>query len=305
MDEDILTKPGITLQKLRILIAVANEGKFSKAGDKLGITQPAVSLQVKELEIFLGASIFERISTGVKPTELGQQLIIYARQILSLTLDLENSARQYSNLELGSLNVGASSTPGDYILPMIIKDFHSSYPGINITLSITNTETVINQLIERKIDIGVGGKENTLPEIQSFELDKDDIIIVSPPKLAEAFAGKNLQDIANLALVFREKGSATRTVAEDYLKQKGIALKNILELGSNEAVKSAVKYGAGSAMLSRHAVKEDLDAGHLCKIEHDDWDCSRNLYVYQIAKSITTPAHSKFINSLEGWNKNR
>ena len=304
MDKHILTKPGITLQKLRILIAVANEGKFSQAGDKLGITQPAVSLQVKELEKFLGASIFQRIPTGVKPTELGQQLIIYARQILSLTIDLENSARQYSNLKHGSLNVGASSTPGDYILPMIIKDFRSNYPGINITLSITNTETVINQLIERRIDIGIGGKENTLPEIHSFELDKDDIIIVSPPKLGEVFVGKNLQDIADAGLVFREKGSATRTVAEEYLKKKGIVLNNILELGSNEAVKSAVKYGAGSAMLSRHAVKEELESRHLFKIEHENWNCSRSLYVYQIAKSTTTPAHSKFIKSLKGWSKN-
>ena len=180
----------------------------------MGITQPAVSLQMKEFENFLGAPLFERISTGVKPTELGERLILYAKQILSLTQDLEDSARQYSDIRIGSLKVGASSTPGDYILPMIINDFRTDYPGINITLSITNTETVINQLLEREIDVGVGGKESYLTEIKSFQLDNDDIIIVSSPKLSNLFNGKTLQDISNSGLVFREKGSATRMVAE-------------------------------------------------------------------------------------------
>ena len=301
MDQHILTKRGITLQKLRIFLAVANERKFSKAGDQLGITQPAVSLQMKEFENFLGAPLFERIATGVRPTELGERLILYAKQILSLAQDLEDSARQYSDIRIGSLKVGASSTPGDYILPMIINDFRTDYPGINITLSITNTETVINQLLEREIDVGVGGKESYLTEIKSFQLDNDDIIIVSSPKLANLFNGKTLQDIANSGLVFREKGSATRMVAEEYLSRQGILLNNILELGSNEAVKSAVKYGAGAAMLSRHSVKEELEANHLIQISHSDWNCSRSLYVYQISKSTPTPAHSKFIATLNSW----
>ena len=110
-----------------------------------------------------------------------------------------------------------------------------------------------------------------------------------------------LQEIANNGLVFREKGSATRTVAEDYLNRQGILLNNILELGSNEAVKSAVKHGAGAAMLSRHSVKEELEANHLIQVKHVDWKCSRNLYVYQIAKATTTPAHSRFIDSLTVW----
>ena len=103
MDHHILTKRGITLQKLRIFLAVANEGKFSNAGDQLGITQPAVSLQMKEFENFLGSPLIERIATGVRPTELGERLILYAKQILSLTQDLEDSARQYSDIKGGSL----------------------------------------------------------------------------------------------------------------------------------------------------------------------------------------------------------
>ena len=177
MRDNNVDPPMITLQRLRVLKTVASEGRFSKAADILGITQPAVSLQIRQLESYCEGAIFERTGSGLILTELGSIVLRYADQILGLSDELEDATRQFTKVEKGSIKIGASSTPGDYIVPGLIGKFNDLYPKIDVSLHISNSETVMTMLNSREIDIGVGGVETADPALCSFPFEKDEIVI--------------------------------------------------------------------------------------------------------------------------------
>ena len=183
----------LSLQRLRIFYTAAKSGRFAKAAEILGITQPAVSLQIRQLENHLGGKVFERTGTGIVLTELGEMAIQYTEQVLNLIKDLEDKSRQFTNIEFGSVKIGASSTPGNYILPTVIANFVELYPGIDVSLEISNTEKVVSQILSRRIDIGVGGRETTDNQLCSFAIDKDEIIIIASPKKANSLRNLDLQ----------------------------------------------------------------------------------------------------------------
>lgn len=289
----------LSLQRLRIFYTAAKSGRFAKAAEILGITQPAVSLQIRQLENHLGGKVFERTGTGIVLTELGEMAIQYTEQVLNLIKDLEDKSRQFTNIEFGSVKIGASSTPGNYILPTVIANFVELYPGIDVSLEISNTEKVVSQILSRRIDIGVGGRETTDNQLCSFAIDKDEIIIIASPKKANSLRNLDLQEVLSSMIVTREKGSATRAVAETYAGALNLTFGRKIELGSNEAVKSAVRNGVGVAMLSKHAVLTELTSGQLARIELEEWQCYRDLFVYYRCDGVYTPAQMKFIESLQ------
>ena len=302
MRDNNVDPPMITLQRLRVLKTVANEGRFSKAADILGITQPAVSLQIRQLESYCEGVIFERTGSGLILTELGSIVLRYADQILGLSDELEDATRQFTRVEKGSIKIGASSTPGDYIVPGLIGKFNDLYPKIDVSLHISNSETVMTMLNSREIDIGVGGVETADPALCSFPFEKDEIVIVCNPKQESNLNELNLAELVNMPMVTREKGSATRTVAEAKITEKRLEIGPLMELGSNEAVKSAVKNGSGLAMLSKHSITSDVEAGKLSVLNNKEWQCYRDLYVYFRCDKVFTPAQQKFIDLLREQN---
>lgn len=294
------SSPGsLSLQRLRIFYAAAKTRRFAKAAEILEITQPAVSLQIRQLEDHLGGKVFERTGRGLVLTELGDMAIQYTEQVLNLIQDLEETSRQFTNIEFGSVKIGASSTPGNYILPSVIANFIELYPEIDVSLEISNTETVVSQILSRRIDIGVGGQETTDSHLCSFPIDKDEIIIISSPQKADSLKNIGLQNVLGSIVVTREKGSATRAVAETYASELNLTFGKLIELGSNEAVKSAVRNGVGVAMLSKHTVLAELASEQLAHVELDEWQCFRDLFVYYRCDGVYTPAQMKFIESLQ------
>ena len=302
MRDNNVDPPMITLQRLRVLKTVANEGRFSKAADILGITQPAVSLQIRQLESYCEGAIFERTGSGLILTELGSIVLRYADQILGLSDELEDATRQFTKVEKGSIKIGASSTPGDYIVPGVIGKFNDLYPKIDVSLHISNSDTVMSMLNSREIDIGVGGVETTNTALCSFPFEKDEIVIVCNPKQESDLNELNLTELVNMPMVTREKGSATRTVAEAKITEKRLEIGPLMELGSNEAVKSAVKNGSGLAMLSKHSITSDVEAGKLSVLNNKEWQCYRDLYVYFRCDKVFTPAQQKFVDLLREQN---
>ena len=302
MRDNNVDPPMISLQRLRVLKTVSNEGRFSKAADVLGITQPAVSLQIRQLESYCEGPIFERTGSGLILTELGSIVLRYADQILGLSDELEDATRQFTKVEKGSIKIGASSTPGDYIVPGLIGKFNDLYPKIDVSLHISNSDTVISMLNSREIDIGVGGVETTHSALCSFPFEKDEIVIVCNPKQESSLNELNLAQLVSMPMVTREKGSATRTVAEAKITEKGLKIGPLMQLGSNEAVKSAVKNGSGLAMLSKHSITSDVEAGKLSVLSNKDWQCYRDLYVYFRCDKVFTPAQQKFIDLLRAQN---
>ena len=265
-----------TLDQLKILQAIANQGTFKKAADKLYISQPAVSLQVQNLERQLNTPLFYRNKRKARLTETGQLLLKYCDRILNLCEETCRALDELHTLQSGGLIIGASQTTGTYLMPRLIGIFRNKYPQINIELQVHSTRKVSWGVANGNIDLAVvGGKvpqelKNTL-DISSYAEDELDLILpLSHPFSSLEFIQK--EDLYRLRFIVLNTQSTIRNVIDSTLTQHGIDstyLKIEMELNSIEAIKNAVHSGLGGAFVSVSAISKELELGmlHWAKIE--------------------------------------
>jgi len=265
-----------TLDQLKILQAIANQGTFKKAADKLYISQPAVSLQVQNLERQLNTPLFYRNKRKARLTETGQLLLKYCDRILNLCEETCRALDELHTLQSGGLIIGASQTTGTYLMPRLIGIFRNKYPQINIELQVHSTRKVSWGVANGNIDLAVvGGKvpqelKNTL-DISSYAEDELALILpLSHPFSSLEFIQK--EDLYRLRFIVLNTQSTIRNVIDSTLTQHGIDstyLKIEMELNSIEAIKNAVHSGLGGAFVSVSAISKELELGmlHWAKIE--------------------------------------
>ncbi len=186
---------------LAIFLAVAETGNLTRAAERLHISQPAVSKQLRELEKSLGMALFHRLSKGVRLTEGGEVLLDYARQIFALEHEAERALNELRHLERGHLSIGASTTIGVYLLPEICAQFRAAFPGIEVNLEIANTQEIQKRLLNNELDLGLTEGFITSPEIQAEILGEDEIIAIAAPQ-NEFLKAKNLSIVQLLARRF-------------------------------------------------------------------------------------------------------
>jgi len=265
-----------TLDQLRILHAIANEGSFKKAAEKLYISQPAVSLQVQNLERQLNAPIFYRDKRKARLTETGQLLIKYCDRILSLCEETCRALDELHTLQSGGLIIGASQTTGTYLMPRLIGIFRTKYPQITIELQVHSTRKISWGIANGSIDLAVVGGEipqelqNTLEVISYAEDELALILPLSHPFSSREFIQK--EDLYRLNFIALNTQSTIRNVIENTLIQHGIDssyFKIEMELNSIEAIKNAVNSGLGAAFVSVSAITKELELGmfHWAKID--------------------------------------
>ena len=272
----------LNFHQLFIFHAVASQGGFSRAAELLDITQPAVSIQVQELEKSMGVTLFHRRPRRLRLTEVGETVYAYAQQIFSLSDKLLETVEETQDLKVGHLTLGASTTPGEYVLPLAVGRFRQEYPGIQTELVIANTRSIIQRLLNREIDLGMVGER---PEEHSGELEMvhyldDEIVMVTAPNHALALASSGPvtpQQVVDAGLIVREQGSATREAAERHLQGLGVDAKVVLVLGSNQAVKQAAVAGGGVGVISRMGVAAEVKAEMLVVLDVEGWNCRRPL----------------------------
>jgi DNA-binding transcriptional LysR family regulator len=292
----------LNFHQLYIFYAVASYHSFSRAAEALDITQPAVSIQIQELEKALGASLFHRRSRGLRVTEIGETVYSYAQQIFSLSNKLLETVQEMHGLQTGRLILGASTTPGEFVLPLAIGQFRRAYPGIQVEMSIANTQSVVQRILSREIDLGMVGDH---PQPHSDELEiidylVDEIVLVADPTHPAAQAQPlTMQQVADQGLIVREEGSATRSTAEQYFAQMGVTPHIALSLGSNQAVKQAAVAGGGVGVISRLGVTAEVKAGMLVVLDVEGWDCRRSLILIRPKDRYLSPAQRAFIQFLE------
>ncbi|HEY7060213.1 MAG TPA: LysR family transcriptional regulator [Chloroflexota bacterium] len=242
----------LTLHQLEVFAAVVAEGSFSAAARRLGLTQPAVSLQVRGLEDHFGQALLERSGRAVRLTDAGQQAHAYTLRLLALLSDMESVLRSKNEGPAGHLNVGASTTPGECLLPPLLAAFQARYPQVQLSVDVTDTAVVLERLVKHQYDVGlVGGVRHTdRLEFRPFAVDA--LVLVAPPGHPLAGPGPVAPDaLRHYAFVLREEGSGTRAAAERVLEQAGVTGLNVATvLGSSEGVKRAVAAGAGLAFIS-------------------------------------------------------
>ena len=301
---------GPNFHQLYIFHTVARLGSFSKAAQELSVSQPAVSIQVRELEDTMGCALIHRMRRGLRLTDTGEAVYSYTQRIFALANEMQNAVQDIQGLKSGKLTIGSSTTPGEYILPWAIGQFRKHYPGIEVSLSISNTQSIVEKIHNRELDMGMAGAVVSSDGLASFPYVSDEIVIIAAPTHPLAEKKKlALKDMEGQDFILREVGSATRRAAEECLAQHNVNVKVVMDLGSNEAVKRAVAAGLGLGMVSKFGIVPDVMAGMIVELNAKGWHCRRPLTVFYRDETHLPSAQRAFLRFLreekplpEGWN---
>ncbi len=290
--------------QLELFKVVAEKKNFSQASEIMHISQPAISQQIQFLEEELGVKLFQRTTRKVSLTDEGKLLYHYAIQICKLFADAEKSLSDFSRVVKGSLTIGASQTIGEYFLPKFIGGFKELYPQVKISIDIFNTQHITKGVHEQTLDIGLveGQVRGEGLNITSF-LDDELLVIVNPSHPLAGQRSVSFEQVSLFPFVLREKGSGTRQVMEDALLKAGWELDNlsvIMELGSTEAVKSAVEANLGISVLSVRTVQKELQLKTLKALRIADIRFRRKFYIITSPKKYLSPALEHFLKFISG-----
>lgn len=286
-------------RQLAAFVAVVEKRSFSQAAERLGVTQPAVSLQVRSLEERLGRTLLDRSGRRVEPTEAGRILYRRARRILQLENQLAEELAAEENGDLhGALAIGASTGPGDHLVPLLLCEFQRDHPGLAVSLSISDTDRVIERVAERELEIGVVGALRRRRSLEFEPLLRDEIVLAVPPD--HPFAGEEmpLERLREENYIVMQEGAGVRHVIEEELRRAGFRVRELrsrLELGLQQSVKSAVAAGYGATFISRTAIEGELAAGTLAAARVQGLDPARQIYVVRAAGRIVTRAADAFV----------
>lgn len=286
-------KPGLTLHRLELFLAVLDAGGIARAARARHISQPAVSEHLKGLEVHFGLRLFERVGRGVRPTAAARYLEPFARQASQVLRGAERAAHELSGLGAGSLTIGASSTPGTYLLPPLLGQFRLRYPRVALTLEIENSREIERRVAAAEVDLGVIGEAPLLKGLTAAPLVRDRlmVIVARHHRLARRRVIRP-QALAGEPLITREEGSSTRGMAERYLAELGIVLTPAMALGSTEAVREAVAAGLGVAIVSALAVPRADRRIVAVRLAGAAWE--RDLLVIERIGGTLSPAAGKF-----------
>jgi DNA-binding transcriptional LysR family regulator len=256
-------------RQLAAFCAVVERRSFSQAAEQLGVTQPAVSLQVRALEKRLGTQLLDRSGRRVEPTEAGRRLYRGAQRLLTLEAQVLDELAAEAEGELtGSLSIGASTGPAAIVVPQLLCEFQGAHPGVRVALEVHDTRTVVELVAERRLELGIVGAAPRHRGVRFEPFAYDEVVLVCPP--GHRFAGRDLDvhELVSETLVVMQEGAGVRRIVEDELRRLGLRLRDLdlrLELGLQESVRSAVLAGFGVTFISRAAVESDLAAGALAE----------------------------------------
>ncbi|MFM1800239.1 MAG: hypothetical protein RLZZ117_2517 [Cyanobacteriota bacterium] len=280
-----------TLDQLRILRAIASEGSFKKAADSLYVTQPAVSLQIQNLEKQLDVALFDRGGRKAQLTEAGHLLLSYCDRILSQCQEACRALDDLHNLKGGSLIVGASQTTGTYLMPRMIGLFRQKYPDVSVQLQVHSTRRTAWGVANGQVDLAIIGGElpSDLNELlQVVPYANDELALVLPPKHPlSRLSELTKEDLYRLGFVCLDAQSTTRKMVDQLLSRSKLdvgRMKIEMELNSFEAIKNAVQSGLGAAFLPVVSIERELASGSLHKPQVSDLQVRRQL------KLISHPA---------------
>ena len=287
------------LHALAVFLAVVEHGTMLAAAEVESLSQPAISMHVKNLERFFGAPLLQRRGRRVQPTAAGDLVADYARRMLSLAEEMTRLVADLEGLRAGKLVIGASSTVGEQMLPDLLGQFHRAHPAVELALSIGNTDEIVAAVLARELDLGIVGKPQQHADLETRPVFDDHLeIFVAPDSPLLGQPELRVADLNGAAFVLREPGSATRDLALRCRAEHGCVPGESIELGSNEAVKRAAAVGLGIGVLSTHTVAVDRQAGAVAALACVDWVCARQFWLVHRRDRLLSRAERAFIELL-------
>lgn len=269
----------ITLRHLRIFEAVARCGSISRAAVELHLTQPAVSMQMKQLEEQLGLPLLEQLGKRMFLTEAGDALRGHARDIAARMVDLSSAMDEFRGLQRGVLRLAVVST-ANYFLPRLIADFNRRHPGVRVSLQVANREFVLSALADNSTDLAITGRPpDSLDVVAQHFMDNPLVVIAAPDHPLAALPSVPLQRMVEETLVVREPGSGTRGAIERHFLAQGVSYRAGCEFGTNEALKQAVRAGLGLGVVSAQTIELELQTRCLVVLPVEGFPIVRQWYV--------------------------
>ncbi|MEN3310890.1 MAG: LysR family transcriptional regulator, transcriptional activator of the cysJI operon [Actinomycetota bacterium] len=287
-------------RQLAAFCAVVERKSFSQAAERLGVTQPAVSLQIRSLEQRLGRQLLDRSGRRVEPTEAGRRLYASAQRLLAAEEHLlEDLDADDEGAVTGALELGASTGPGGTVVPLLLCEFQEQHPDVRVRLTVSDTQTVVDRVAERELELGIVGAGRRHRGVAFEPFFTDEVVLVCPS--GHRFAGKtiSLDDLKSEKLIVMQEGAGVRQVIEDELRHAGMRLRDLdvrLELGLQESVRSAVVAGHGIAFISRLAIEADLDAGRIATARVRGLDPVREIFLARAGGRSETRVARAFVS---------
>jgi DNA-binding transcriptional LysR family regulator len=270
----------VNFNQLKIFYAVAQKKSFTMAARELFLTQPAVTIQIQKMEKDYQTKLFDRVGKRIFLTESGKILFSYAEKILRLFTQAEEALIDVKELKSGKLSIGASATVGSYYLPKIFAVFGKKYPGIEIEMNVTNSYIVVEDVLAFKNDLGFVSRFHHLERLVVIPFLEEELVLIVPPDHPLAHKEEVLlEDLSGQPFISREMGSATRELIEEGVAKKGISMRVVMDLASNEAIKKAVADGLGISIISKYVVQKEVDQGLLRMVTLADERIMRKFFI--------------------------
>jgi DNA-binding transcriptional LysR family regulator len=268
------------LKYVEIFCTVVELKSFSKAAQALHLTQPTISVHIKALEDEFSTKLLDRLGRTILPTQDGEIFYRYAKEIVSLKENARRAMQQVTRTVSGKLVIGASTIPGEYILPQVLARFKKAYPDVMPTLRIADSKDIYESALRGEVDLAVIGKDVKDKNIVTRKYLGDEIILAAPAAYKASVLQKD--EFRTVPLLVREKGSGSRSSLEEHLSRIGLTLDNlniIAEIGSSQALIQAVKAGMGLAFTSRLSIRDEIERGTLRAVKMKGILVQRNFYI--------------------------
>lgn len=271
----------LSLRQLQVFESVARHLNHSRAAEELFLSQPAVSMQIKQAEQTIGLPLFEQAGKRLFLTEAGGSMLHYARSVLQLMQEMEGVFNAMKGLEHGHLNIAAVST-ANYFMPQLLAKFIHTYPKIKVSLSVANRDAVVRQLDDNIADLGIMGQPPAGANMLAKPFLANPLVTIAAPTHPLAHHHRIQPDqLAKETFVLREHGSGTRGVVERFFDSHALALPAHMEMDTNEAVKQSVQAGLGIGIISRHGIELELETKRLVILDVDQFPIVRHWYIVQ------------------------
>jgi len=269
----------LTLRQLQCFSAVARNLSYTKAADELHLTQPAVSMQIRQLEQQAGLALTEQLGKQVHLTEAGEEVFRYARSILQQVDEMDHVLDKLKGFAGGRLRIAAISS-ANYFAPRLLGTFHQRFPDVNVSIETTNQAAVVKLVSENEVDMAIMGQPPGEAHLEALEFMDNPLVIVAPP--GHRLAARKriaLKELEKEIFLIREPGSGTRGAMRRFFREQKLKLTTGMEMGSLSGIKQGVQAGLGLGLLPRGAVQVELGLGNLVELKVKGLPIQRHWYV--------------------------
>ena len=288
----------LELHELNVFVQAVEAGSFTAAAERLHISQPAVSMQISNLETRINTKLFDRSGRSVRPTEAAEAMLPLAREILSYSTHIEETMASLHGELIGQLRIGCSTSGGRYLLPHLIARFRKLHPNVRVTVGICAPASAVDQICDGRIQLGILSSEASCRDVEHRLLFQDQVVLIVPADHPWAERSSVSPDeLAGQTFILREETSGTRRVMQTRLLEYNISLNDldvVMELGSAESIVTAVEAGIGMAFISQIVAGRFTDRGYITQVEVTGMDLKRELRLVRHSHRAQTHIQSAF-----------